>query len=273
MTRQVIILVAYDGTDYCGFQFQPDRLTIQGELELAIKKLTEEETRVVAASRTDSGVHALGQVASFRTSSRLGSEVFLSGLNHYLPNDIVVKRVALLEEEMDVRRSAISREYFYVVVNSIVVSPFIRRFSFLVKQELDSSAMDEAARWLIGRHDFASFVSQPQTPGTVREVYDAGVSRCGKKLLFHISAGSFLIHQVRNMVGSIIDVGLGRMTVDDFHSIIIAAKVGLGGPTVPAAGLFLRRVGYKRNLFGDFDENRQNGEHQTRGFEERVCNC
>lgn len=273
MTRQVIILVAYDGTDYCGFQFQPDKRTIQSELELALKKLTSEETRVIAASRTDSGVHALGQVVSFRTSSELRSREFFGGLNHYLPHDIVVKKVALLEEGIDVRRSAISREYFYLILNDAIISPFIGRFSFLVKQELDSSAMDEAARWLIGRHDFASFVSQPQTSGTVREVYDAGVSRCGKKLLFHISARSFLIHQVRNMVGTIIDVGLGRMTVDDFHSIILSAKVGSGGPAVPAAGLFLRRITYKRDPFGDFDENSENCEYQTRGCEEKVCNC
>jgi tRNA pseudouridine38-40 synthase len=271
--KQIVLLIAYDGTNYCGFQFQPSKPTIQGELENAIRKLTGESLRVAAASRTDSGVHALGQVVSFQTNSRLESRIFVDGLNYYLPCDIVVKKAVLFEGGLDVRRSALGREYFYLILNETSRSPFLRRFSFLVRQRLDCSAMSEASRWLIGKHDFASFISQPQRLSTIREVHDAGVFHLKGKVIFYIKAGSFLPHQVRNIVGSLIEVGLGKMTAGDFHSIMLRAKAGLGGPTVPPAGLFLRRIYYKDNFFGDLDESREDTNYQTCGYNKATFSC
>jgi tRNA pseudouridine38-40 synthase len=243
---KVILIIEYDGTVYHGFQLQSELPTIQGELERALGKLTGEKRRVLAASRTDAGVHARGQVVSFRTASRLAAATFISGLNHYLPDDIAVRAAYRVSDSVNVRRDALSREYRYYILNSPTRSPLRRQFSYLVTGELDIGAMNEGCRVLVGKHDFASFASQMEVGrrGTVKDVYRARVDREGELVVFSMVANSFLPHQVRNTVGVLLKVGSGKMNTNEVLGIMESRKPGLAGPTVPACGLFLERVNY-----------------------------
>lgn len=246
MTVKVVLLMEYDGTNYCGFQLQADQPTIQEETEKALEKLTGERSRVMGASRTDAGVHARGQVASFRTSSQLPPAAFVSGLNHYLPRDIAVRAAYRVDDSFDVRRDAISREYNYYILNGLSRSPLRQAFSYLVTGSLNIGAINRACRTLIGEHDFASFTTGDgsRLKSTVRTVYRAEAAEDDDMVIFSMMANSFLPHQVRNTVGALIRVGLGWMKVDEFCKIAEAKTPGLAGPTAPARGLCLMRVNY-----------------------------
>jgi len=246
----------YDGTYYHGFQMQVNLPTIQGETEKALRKLTGERSRVITASRTDAGVHAKGQVVSFRTRSSLPLETFINGLNYYLPRDIAVKAAHRVSDSFNVRRSALSREYNYYILNSRIRSPFREGFSYLVGGHLDIEAMNQACQALIGEHDFASFASSVGVgiKNTIRRLYRAEMEKNGELVVFNMVANSFLPHQVRNTVGALIRVGLGKMTVDEFHRIIEAKKTGLAGPTAPACGLCLIQINYPHSFEG-YNEN------------------
>jgi len=243
---KIVLIVEYDGTGYHGSQLQANVPTIQGEMEKALWKLTQERIRVIAASRTDAGVRAKGQVVSFRTKSSLPLQTFIKGLNYYLPQDIAVKAAYRVDESFNVRRNALSREYNYYILNSLTRSPIRRGFSYLVAGHLDIEAMNEACQALIGEHDFASFASciGIEIKNTLRTVYRAEIQKNGKLAIFNMVANSFLPHQVRNTIGTLIRVGLGKMTVDEFRSIIEAKKLSLAGPTAPAHGLCLMRINY-----------------------------
>lgn len=249
MTK-IVLTLEYDGTNYHGFQWQTGLPSIQRELEKAIKKLTGERVRVITASRTDAGVHAAGQIASFRTESPLPVDTFVQGLNHYLPRDIAVKTARRVDDSYNVRRDAISREYSYYILNSPTRSPMREGFSYFVTSPLDIEAANRAAESLIGEHDFASFASSNgvMIRSTVRRVFKARLEREGELVIFNIVANSYLTHQVRNTVGALIRVALGKMSADEFSSIIEAKKPGLAGPTAPACGLCLTRINYPNHL-------------------------
>ncbi|MFH1646657.1 MAG: tRNA pseudouridine(38-40) synthase TruA [Chloroflexota bacterium] len=252
--NRVVLTIEYDGTGYCGSQYQSNGSTIQGEIEKALQKLTGENIRIKAASRTDAGVHARGQVVSFQTESNLPLKAFIDGLNHYLPRDIAVKEALRADDNFDVRRGATGREYKYYILNSPTRSPMRQGFSYRVDGDLDIEAMNRACQALVGRHDFASFVSSAEVARnkrTVRTVRKAEITRDGDMVVLDIAADSFLPHQVRNTVGPLISVGQGRMTVEEFHRIVEAATPGLAGPTAPADGLCLVRVNYPGPFNGD----------------------
>ena len=246
MAGKLLLVLEYKGTSYHGFQLQKQAPTIQGELEKALYKLTQEKIRVSSASRTDSGVHARGQVVTFRTSSKLGADTFINGLNYHLPADIAVLEARRVSETFNPRRDARSREYQYTVLNHPTRSPLFEDYSYLVRGDLDIKAMNEASGRLVGEHDFASFASRlnPQIKNTVRTVYRAEVVRQETLVVFQMTANAFLPHQVRNTVGSLIRVGQGKMTLEEFCSIIGLAKPGLAGPMVSASGLCLVRINY-----------------------------
>jgi len=251
-TTRMVLIVEYDGTHYHGSQLQANLPTIQEAIESALWKLTGEKTRIMTASRTDAGVHAKGQVVSFRTGSSLPPQTFSSGLNYYLPWDIAVKAAHRTDESFNVRRSAISREYNYYILNSATRSPLSEGSSYLVAGYLDINAMNKAGQALLGRQDFASFASSISTSikNTTRTVYKAEMKREGEVVVFSMVANSFLPHQVRNTVGCLIRVGLHKMSIDDFHGIIEARTPGLAGPTAPAHGLCLIRVNYPGSFEG-----------------------
>jgi len=240
------LIVEYDGTGYHGSQWQANALTVQEVIEGALCKLTGESVRVKTASRTDSGVHAEGQVVSFRTESSLPTETFVNGLNYYLPGDVAVKAAYRVDDSFDVRSHATSREYRYYILNSRTRSPLKRRFAYLVTGRLDIEAMNRACQNLIGKQDLASFVtgSEIGKMSTIRNVFKAEIEKKGDLVILDMAANSFLPHQVRNTVGALIRVGLGKMTVEEFRNIVQARQAGLAGPTAPAQGLCLVRVNY-----------------------------
>jgi tRNA pseudouridine38-40 synthase len=243
---RLALVIEYDGTRYAGSQYQSALPTIQSELEDAILALTAEKVRISLAGRTDAGVHAHGQVVSFNTSSALPVYTFITGLNHYLPTDIAVKSASVVDAAFDPRRSASRREYEYRILNSATRSAIWHGRAYLVPGALDAEAMDQAAQLMVGEHDFASFVTSPEdeSKSTVRSMYEAKVTREGDMVLVKLVASAFLQHQVRNTVGALVRVGQGKMTQQEFQDIINVREFGLAGPTVPACGLYLKKVYY-----------------------------
>ena len=247
--NKIVLIVEYDGRNYYGFQWQPKLPTIQSELERAIRKLTGESSRVLAASRTDTGVHALGQVVSFRTKSALSPQTFVKALNYYLPRDIAVKGACKVDMDFNVRSDAMSREYEYYILNSSTRSPLFEGFAYFVPKKLNIRAMNKACKFLEGKHDFASFATAlGKLRSTVRTVYEAGVAKEDDLVTYHMTGDSFLPHQVRNTMGLLIRIGLGKVGLEEFQQIMEARRLGLAGPTAPAYGLCLTKVNYPDNL-------------------------
>jgi tRNA pseudouridine38-40 synthase len=244
-----ILLIEYDGTQYYGFQWQVGLPTIQSELEQAIRRFCGQSSRVMAASRTDAGVHAQGQVVSFWAKSTLNTMTLVRALNYYLPKDIAVKAAYRAGDDFNVRRDALSREYRYYILNSNTRSPFSRRFALFMPKILNIQAMNEACQLIRGEHDFASFASSlDDRRSTLRNVYEAGIERKGDFTVFRIVANSFLPHQVRSTVGLLIRLGLGKIGIEGFRDIMEARSLGLAGPLSPACGLCLKKVNYPKPL-------------------------
>jgi tRNA pseudouridine38-40 synthase len=203
----------------------------------------------MAASRTDAGVHAKGQVACFWAKSTLNTMTLVRAMNYYLPGDIAVKAAYRASDDFDVRRDALSREYRYYILNRDTRSPFSQRFALLVSRVLDRHAMNEACQLLRGEHDFASFASSlDDNRSTVRNVYEAGIEKKDEFTVFRIVANSFLPHQIRSTVGLLIRLGLGKIGIEEFHDIMEAKRLGLAGPVSPACGLCLEKVNYPEPL-------------------------
>lgn len=248
-TGKLALIVEYDGTRYHGFQFQVGVPTIQGEIEGALKKITGEKVRIVAAGRTDAGVHANGQVISFRYRSNLSLQTLIKALNFYLAPDISVKGGGWVDDRFSARRDALSREYLYSVLNSPTPSPLLRWYSYFMPMALNTGAMNEACQVLVGQHDFASFTGPMQGKRTVRNVLKVEVSRKGELVCFSMEADSFLPRQVRSTMGCLLRVGLGKLTVEGFKEILQAKKPGLAAPVAPAHGLCLMKVRYPEHKF------------------------
>ena len=248
-SAEFILVLEYDGTQYHGFQWQVGVPTIQAELEQAINKLYGENSRVMAASRTDAGVHAKGQVVSFWAKPTLSPTALVKALNHYLPMDIAVKKAYQPSVNFNVRRYAFSREYRYYILNNGNRSPFSQRFSLFMPKPLNIGAMNEACQLIQGEHDFMSFVtSLDDNRSTLRHIYNAEISRKNDFVIFRVTANSFLPHQVRNTIGLLIKLGLGKIDTGGFYDIMEARSLGLAGPTAPACGLCLMKVYYPKPL-------------------------
>jgi tRNA pseudouridine38-40 synthase len=244
-----VLLIEYDGTRYHGFQWQVGLPTIQSELEKAISRFCGQSSRVMAASRTDAGVHAKGQVVCFWTKSKLNTITLVRAMNYYLPRDIAVKAAYRASGDFNVRRDALSREYRYYIFNDDTRSPFNQRFALFVPKMLDIQAMNEACQLIRGERNFASFASSlDDNKSTLRNVYEAGIEKKEQFTVFRIVANSFLPHQVRSTVGLLIRLGLGKIGIEDFHDIMKAKTLGLAGPVSPACGLCLEKVNYPEPL-------------------------
>ena len=252
-TTRLALVVEYDGTKYCGFQWQSNGSTIQDELEKALQKLTGECVRIAAASRTDSGVHAEGQVVSFLTSSKLSPETFTGALNFHLPDDVSVRKSVRVPNEFNPKRDAVSRCYRYTILNRSVHSPLRDRFSHRIGEKLDVAAMSEASKYLIGTHDFAVFAGSldDDNASTVRNVFNVEISSDGDLVTANIEANAFLPQQVRRTVGALVEVGLGKSSVKEFQQLIDKDDPGTAGPTLPAKGLGLMKVNYSCPYFED----------------------
>jgi tRNA pseudouridine38-40 synthase len=247
--HKIAALVEYDGTAFIGYQRQAGGRTVQAEIEGAVTKLAGVATRIHAASRTDTGVHALGQIISFWIRNNLSPEVVVRALNHFLPDDVALKGACVIDRDFDVRRRAVLRSYRYRIACRATPSPMDERYCLVVRAALNVSAMREAARALQGTHDFGAFAtSLEDSESTVRTVREARVVENGDRIEFLITANAFLRHQVRNTVGQLVKVGLEKCAVQGFAELVDEPRHGLAGPAAPSRGLCLERVRYEREL-------------------------
>ena len=244
--KTIKCIVAYDGTNYKGWQIQQKDPTIQGVIEEKLGIILNQETRITGSGRTDAGVHALNQVAHFCTSSRQKLETVHRGLNSLLPPDIVVKEMTEADADFHARYSAQSRIYKYLLWNGDIPSPFYGRFSWQVHHPLDRERMHQAAQTLLGWHDFASFQGTGSLCHTSeREVLNIAIrGRQQGWIVTTIEATAFLRHMVRNIMGTLLEVGKGIMSADDFRAVLAARDRGKAGITAPPQGLFLKEVKY-----------------------------
>ncbi len=239
-------ILEYDGTAYHGWQLQANAETLQGRLEAVLARLFNEPVRVRAAGRTDTGVHALGQVVAFRTSQTRDPGRLRHSLNALLPADMAVRRLETTSETFNPRRDARSRTYRYQIWNRPDRSAVWARYSWHVPLRLDIGAMDRAAGMLVGRHDFSSFQGADSVEhDPVRTVLRSSVRRAGQVLAYEVEARSFVRHMVRNIVGTLYDVGRGRLSVEGFARIFAARDRTQAGRTAPPQGLFLLKVSYE----------------------------
>lgn len=237
-------LVEYDGTAYQGFQRQRSGATIQGQLESAIESVTRQAVNVTGAGRTDSGVHATGQVIAFELSWRHSCQALEKALNANLPDDIAVRAMEEAAAGFHPRFSARRRTYVYTIYTSQVRRPLQRFRAWHVPRPLDVSPMNQAAEAIVGRHDFATFGQPPQGDNTVREVLVARWRRDEDELTFEIEANAFLYRMVRSLVGSMKMVGEGRWTVTDFSAALAKKDRSQAAQTAPPQGLCLTAVRY-----------------------------
>lgn len=243
--RTVRLVVEYEGTAYAGWQRQPNAMTIQQALEEAIEGITGSRPTVIGSGRTDAGVHALAQVASFRTESALAPERLRDALNATLPRDIVVKEAADAPEGFHAQRDARSKRYEYTIWNRRVRRVFDRDLCWRVGRPLDVEAMARAAEALVGTLDFKAFqASGSAVAHSVRTVTKAEWTRRGDFLVFGIEGHGFLYNMVRIIVGALVDVGLGRMSEEEFRDVIASRDRTRAGRTAPAKGLCLVEVRY-----------------------------
>lgn len=243
--RNIKLTIEYDGTDYHGWQFQPNATTIQGVMEELIGRIVNEKVALSASGRTDAGVHALDQVANFRTSRGISCESLQRGLNGLLPQDIAVKEVAEVDDDFHSRFSATGKVYIYQILNRSYPSALQNRFAWFIRHPLVMERMNDAAAHIIGEHDFSSFrASSCGAPHPLKNVSTAVFRREGEMLVFEIEASGFLHHMVRNIVGTLVDVGMGRRTADSFKVLLCSKDRRLAGVTAPPQGLFLKEVKY-----------------------------
>ena len=248
--RHFKLTIAYDGTDFHGWQIQANRPTIQGEIVSVLQQLTQEKIMLHGAGRTDAGVHALGQVASFRTQSGLSAQEFQRALNALLPPTIRIVGAEEVGPDFNARWSARGKTYRYRLYRGRVVPPAIWRYVLHYPFPLDEDAMRDAAARFVGMHDFASFAASTGSEdddkerSTEREIYSTELARTpdNEELVFTVRGRSFLRYMVRKMVGTLLDVGRGKLTAADIERLYELRDRSKSGPTVPPQGLVMVEV-------------------------------
>ena len=251
MIRNLKLTLSYDGSDFSGWQVQPDASTIQGTLASAIGRLTGENVLPQGSGRTDAGVHALAQVATFSTASPIPTENFLKALNDILPPSIRILEVKEVPAEFHARKSAKAKTYRYRISRAAICSPFLARYVWHFPYPLDEEAMTEAAPAIVGEHDFTSFAAVDPERGqenneisNVRTIFSSCFDRQNDEFVYTVRGSGFLHHMVRNLVGTFILVGKGTLQPQDVARILAARDRSAAGATAPASGLFLVSVEY-----------------------------
>ena len=254
--KKIKLLIEYDGTAYHGWQIQKDNTTIQGVLEEILSKITNERTRVISASRTDAGVHALCQVVAFKTQTNLSPDIIKRALNSNLPADIRIIESTEVDISFHPQRDALKKSYVYFIANQPYSSPFLYRYTWHIPYRLNISLMKDASGLLIGKKDFSSFMgSGSNVKNRVREIYNIEIERSkkagligfsiyGNFIKIRIEANGFLKHMVRNIVGTLVDVGRGKISIEKMQEIISSKDRRLAGRTAPAHALFLEKIIY-----------------------------
>jgi tRNA pseudouridine38-40 synthase len=254
MTTRYRAILAYDGTAYQGFQRQLDAPTIQGQVEAALEAVTRQRVTVIGAGRTDTGVHATGQVIAFEVEWRHEPAALLNAVNANLPDDIAVQDIALAAAGFHPRFDARARTYRYTIITAPQRQPLLRQRAWWLRGELDGAALQHASALLIGEHDFATFGKPPQGNNTVRTVMQSGWQQSGQsgqnetfgqRWIYTIQANAFLQHMVRRVVGLLVQVGRGAMSHAEFEVLFRRAELASGIPLAPPQGLALERVDYE----------------------------
>ena len=267
IVRNLKLILSYDGSDFAGWQVQPERATVQGSLASAIGRLTGENVLPQGSGRTDAGVHALAQVATFATASSIPLANWALALNHILPAAIRVVSVAEAAVDFHARKSAVAKTYRYRIYRGDVCPPFLARYVWHYPYPLDEEAMTATAGLVVGEHDFTSFAAvdpervermagkpeanhkghegpQKDAISNVRRVISSGWAREGEEFVYTVRGNGFLHHMVRNLVGTFVLAGKGTVSRAEFEAILAARNRSAAGPTAPASGLFLVRVEY-----------------------------
>jgi tRNA pseudouridine38-40 synthase len=249
--RNIKLVLAYDGSDFSGWQVQPDAVTIQGTLASAIGRVTGENVLPQGSGRTDAGVHALGQVANFTTESPIPAGNLLKALNDILPASVRVLQAAEVDSGFHPRKSARAKRYRYRLYRAAICPPFLARYIWHHPYPLDEEAMQQAAGEIIGEHDFTSFAAVDPERGSenvpscnVRRILASAWHREGDEFVYDVRGNGFLHHMVRNLVGTFVQVGKGTLSPSDVMRILEARNRSAAGPTAPASGLYLVRVEY-----------------------------
>ena len=247
MLKNFKITIEYDGSPYHGWQRQTSDRTIQGEIEKALMTMTEEKVALIGSGRTDAGVHAFGQVANFHYDKALSPGNFQKGLNSLLPEDIVITACKQVPEKFHARYDVKSKIYHYRILNRNLPAAIFRQYAWHIRKRLDLDAMVGSLRYIIGTHDFKAFegTGSPRA-NAIRSVTHADLVKIEDGyLVFKIEGNGFLRFMVRNIVGTLVDVGIGKNTPLDFNRILISKDRNLAGITAPAHGLFLMQVNYR----------------------------
>ena len=244
--NNIKLTIEYHGLPYCGWQYQKNEKTVQGEIEKAIFKFSGEKKTIQGAGRTDAGVHALAQCANFELEKQFDDYQILNGINFHLGTEkIRITKVENVDQEFNARFTAKSKIYNYQVFNSQAPSVIEDDFSIHIRQPLDLDAMQNAIKLFLGKHDFSSFRAQGcQASKSIRTIDDASIVVKGKKIIFVFKAQSFLYQQIRIMVGSLLEVGMKNKSINWIKDLIEAKDRKLAGPTVPSKGLILKEISY-----------------------------
>jgi tRNA pseudouridine38-40 synthase len=239
------LTIEYDGSEYFGFQKQPDVPTIQGRLEEALRQVVFLESPLYGAGRTDAGVHARGQVVNFKASTRVPVSRLPAALNARLPSDIVIKQSELVEDGFNARHDALKREYCYYIINTPQKPALGRKYFYHYPLALDAEAVHRACQILLGVHDFSSFCRVEEGKSYVREILEASCVRwVGEVVIIRIVANAFAYMMMRMLCGSLLEVGRGRWTTPYLKDVMEARDNSLCAPALPSHGLVLERITY-----------------------------
>ena len=244
--RNIKLIIEYDGKSFGGWQKQPKKLNIQGEIEKAISEITGEEVELIASGRTDAGVHSLGQTANFKTNNEtISVEKFPLAINSKLKASIRIKSAEEVDERFHSRYSVKSKTYRYVINDSPIESAIYRDLEYHISTRLDVEKMNEAVKYFEGEHDFKGFkASGTSSKSSVRTIYEGKVTRNGDRVYIELTGSGFLYNMVRIILGTLLDVGLGKINPKDIKKIIESKDRKMAGKTLPARGLYLLKVEY-----------------------------
>ena len=243
---KIKLTVEYDGTEYCGWQIQPNGITVQERLNQAVKAITGEDVTVTGSGRTDSGVHAEGQVAHFETASKIPAERFAPALNSALPSDIRVIKSEEAEADFHARFCAKKKTYCYKMYLSETLRPLLDRYCAHLPYPVDLVSMKECAKLFVGTHDFRAFMaSGSEVKDTVRTIYSIKITKRGSDIDIKVSGNGFLYNMVRIIVGTLVGVSYGKITTQDIKTALLTGERKKVGKTMPPQGLCLYSVSYK----------------------------
>ena len=244
--KNILLTIEYDGKDFNGWQKQPNKLNIQGEIERAIEEITGEKVDLIASGRTDAGVHALAQMANFKTNSKLPVEKYPIALNTKLKKTIRIQKAEEVEENFHSRYHCKQKTYRYIINNSGQGSSIYRNLEYFIPNKLDVEKMQEAVKYFEGEHDFKAFkASGTSSKSSVRTIYKAKVEKQGERIIIELTGNGFLYNMVRIIAGTLVEVGLGKIKPEEISEIIEKKERANAGKTLPPQGLYLVKVEYK----------------------------